>query len=149
MQVHVGTVEKRVAFRENRDGFAVFEMLFDLVNRFLVEAKDQFPVLLGILMDFRCHRINQRQFYPRLAKMRPDDAARVAVAAALGEIGDHIGFFQRAHGLQRQQFRVARTRADADQPACFCVHIQRPGLARALTAAAVMALPPMRPRTMA
>ena len=81
--------------------------------------------------------------------MRPDDAARVAVAAALGEIGDDVGLFERAHGLQRQEFRVAGTRADADQPACFCVHIQRPGLARALTAAAVMALPPMRPRTIA
>ena len=80
--------------------------------------------------------------------MRVDDGARIAVVAALGEMREHVGLGQRAHGLHGQQFRVARTGADADQ-AAFASVAHRPGLASALRAAAVMALPPRRPRTMA
>src|SRR5580704_6773548 len=60
-----------------------------------------------------------------------------------GEIRDHAGFAERAHRFQRHQFRIARADADADQLA----RAHRPALASALTAAAHMALPPMRPRT--
>ncbi len=56
---------------------------------------------------------------------------------------DHVGFAEGAQRFERHQFRIARTDADAEQFS----RAHRPGLARALTAAAVMALPPMRPRT--
>ena len=82
------------------------------------------------------------------AELGFDDGARVAVVAALGEIGDDIGLGQGPRGLQRQQFGVAGTSADADETA-FGKRVHRPGLASELSAAAVMALPPSRPRTMA
>src|SRR6201999_3760893 len=72
-----------------------------------------------------------------------DDRARMAGIAGLGEMRHHVGFAERAHRLERHQFRVARTDADAQKFS----RAHSPGLARALTAAAVMALPPMRPRT--
>src|SRR5260370_16338280 len=67
----------------------------------------------------------------------------------LGEIRDHIGLVQRARCLERHQFRIAGADANADQLAGIrCAnHAHSPGLANALMAAAVMALPPMRPRT--
>src|SRR5262249_1643288 len=63
-----------------------------------------------------------------------------------GEISNHIGLAQRARCFNLHQFRIARPDADANQRAGS--HAHSPGLAKALTAAAVMALPPIRPRTM-
>src|ERR1700728_1921346 len=63
--------------------------------------------------------------------------------SGLGEVGDDVGFAERAQRLERHQFRIARPDADADQLG----RAHSPALAKALTAAAVMALPPMRPRT--
>ena len=63
--------------------------------------------------------------------------------SGLGEMGDHVGFAERTQRLERHQLRIARPDADADEFG----RAHRPGLASALTAAAVMALPPMRPRT--
>src|ERR1700681_3825425 len=68
----------------------------------------------------------------------------MAAIPGLGEMRDDVGLAERAHRLERHQFRIARADADADE--LPRVHI--PALASALTAAAVMALPPMRPRTM-
>src|SRR5215472_12505462 len=73
----------------------------------------------------------------------------MAGISSFGKKGDHIGFLQRARGFERHQFRIAGSDADADQLSGFC-HACRghmPGLANALIAAAVMALPPTRPRT--
>ena len=76
--------------------------------------------------------------------MRGDDGARVAGIPGLGEMRDHVRGAERGDGLQREKVRVARADADADEPP----GAHRPSLASALIAAAVMALPPMRPRTM-
>src|SRR3546814_6381016 len=77
-----------------------------------------------------------------------DDSTSVAITALLAEEGDDIGFIEYANGFQRQQFRIAGARADAGQ-AAFGIRLQSPALANALTAAAVIADPPMRPRTTA
>src|SRR5208337_504918 len=73
------------------------------------------------------------------------DGAPAARVAGLGEMRHHVGAAQRPQRLERDEFRVARADADPDQPRGFA---HMPALASALTAAAVMALPPMRPRTM-
>ena len=78
--------------------------------------------------------------------MRLYHPACIARVAALGEIGEHVGLFDRPHGLERQQFRIARPGADAVQ-ASGRGHM--PAFDSALMQAAVMALPPMRPRTTA
>src|SRR5215472_6646262 len=70
------------------------------------------------------------------------DHTGVARVAGLGEMRHHVGVPQRPYRLESEKFRIAGTYADANQP---CTHI--PALASALTAAAVMALPPIRPRT--
>ena len=101
-----------------------------------------------ILGDFRRNRIEQRQLDHAGLQESRDGGARVAVIAALGEMREHVGLCQRPHGLQSQQFGIARPGADADQ-AALERSIHRPALASALMHAAVMALPPSRPRTMA
>src|SRR5579862_1661110 len=68
----------------------------------------------------------------------------MAGIAGLGKERDHVGFAKRARRFQRHQLRIARTDADAQKFS----RAHSPALASALTAAAVMALPPMRPRTM-
>ncbi len=62
-----------------------------------------------------------------------------------GEMGDDIGRFERRDRVQRHEPGIARTDADADETGAVG---HSPSLARAFTAAAVMALPPIRPRTM-
>src|SRR5262245_60051604 len=72
------------------------------------------------------------------------DGAGVTAVSGLGEIHDDVGCAERAHRLQRHQLRIARAETDAKE-SC---RAHSPGLASAFTAAAVMALPPLRPRTM-
>src|SRR5919108_5189383 len=76
--------------------------------------------------------------------MAGDDRARVARVARLGEMCHHAGFPKHADRFQRQQFGIARADTDSDE---FCHRVHKPVLASALTAAAAMALPPMRPCT--
>src|SRR5215470_6440164 len=72
------------------------------------------------------------------------DGAGAADPAGFGEMRHHIGVPERPRRLESQEFRITGSYSDTDQP-CGLVHM--PALARALTAAAVMALPPIRPRT--
>ena len=88
------------------------------------------------------HGVEQRQFLDARFEMFRGDGAGVACIAGLGEMRDDFGRFERCDGVEGQQSRIAGTDADAYEAAA---HI--PSLASALTAAAVMALPPMRPRT--
>src|SRR5690606_23220044 len=102
--------------------------------------------LIGIFppVEFGRHGIAQRQFDGALGPMWRHDRPRISVPSALEKVSNHIGIENGPHRLERQQFRVAGSRADPDQASS---HI--PGLANALSAAAVMALPPNRPSTMA
>src|SRR5690606_19193366 len=72
------------------------------------------------------------------------DGACIALIAALGEIGHDIGAADGLYRLQGQQFRITRAGANSIENTGH-----RPGLAKALRQAEVMALPPRRPRTMA
>ena len=56
---------------------------------------------------------------------------------------DDVGRLQRRDRVQRDQPGIAGADADAEK-----TRAHSPSLAKALTAAAVMALPPIRPRTM-
>src|SRR5580692_7927846 len=76
--------------------------------------------------------------------MLAHDGAGMACIAGLGEMRDDVGGAERTRRLQGHQFRVARPDADAQELS----RAHSPALASALTAAAVMALPPLRPRTM-
>src|SRR3546814_5539929 len=71
------------------------------------------------------------------------DGPRVALVPRLGEMGDDVGLFQSRDGVQRHEPGIARADADADETGSVS---HKPSLASALTAAAVIALPPIRPR---
>src|SRR5262249_58416370 len=72
------------------------------------------------------------------------DGAGVHGVAGLGKMHHHVGLFQDAHCLERDQLGIARSNADADE---FSGRAHMPSLASALTAAAAIALPPNRPST--
>src|SRR5260370_588283 len=79
-------------------------------------------------------------------KAAGDERPRIAAPARLGEEGGDGGGLDQAHGLDREQFRVARPEADAVETPCRG-NGHSAALASALTAAAAIALPPLRPRT--
>src|ERR1700677_1978646 len=76
--------------------------------------------------------------------MRRRDGASPARVPGLGEMRHHIGLAQRPDRLDGHELGIARANSDADHAGG---RTHSPALASALTAAAVMALPPMRPRT--
>src|SRR5262245_7718696 len=88
------------------------------------------------------HREDQRQLADTRFEIACSDGPRISAVRRLGEMCHDIGLFQHAHGLKRDELRIARSDADADE-----LSVHNPALARALTAAAVTALPPMRPST--
>ena len=94
-------------------------------------------------MNFRRDGIGELKFLVGGRQPRVDDFSRVAAPSRLGEKGHDRRRLQHAHGLDREQFGIARPDADADEAAL--AHSR--SLARALTAAAAIALPPLRPRT--
>ena len=116
----------------------------DVARGLFVEAVDRCAVGLVAARDFRGHGIEQRQFDHIRTHVLRHDPARIAVVSLLGEMRHDIGLGERPHGLERHQFGVAGARSHADQPPG-----QSPALASALTAAAVIAEPPSRPRTTA
>src|SRR5258706_867599 len=120
------------------------EMRGDRGGAVVVKRRDLIAIGRSPVLDFRRHGIEQRQF----DRIRPDmigrDGARPTDIAGFGEMRHHVGLPQRPRRLKSEEFRIARSYSDANQPRGLA-HI--PALARALTAAAVMALPPMRPRT--
>src|SRR5690606_9604932 len=124
-------------------------MCRDPFGRLFVEGQDLSLVIVVVLADFGGDRIMQRQFGDAGLHMSGDNGAGVAIGLPLGEMGHHVGLRQRANGLEGQKLRVARAGADADQAPCLRHRAHSPGLASALTAAAVMAEPPNRPRTTA
>ena len=140
--------DRRIAADPDAAVNAGAEMLGNLLGRLLVEIGDLRTVIVVILVDLRRHRIEQRQLDHVRPEARLGDGSRVAVVAALGEVCHDVGLGQRARRLQRQQLRIAGTGTDADKTALW-KRVHRPGLANELSAAAVIALPPSLPRTMA
>ena len=140
--MHVGAVEQRIALADDRDGAAGIEMARDGRRGVVVEGADRLAIGGAVPGELGRHGIEQRQFLDAGAQMVLHDAACIADIAGLGEMRDHIGFGKRPRSLQGQQLRIARADANTDQTPAHS-----PALANALTAAAVMALPPRRPRT--
>src|SRR6185437_13511368 len=142
--VHVGAVEQRIALAQHNHVAAGFEFARDFARSLVVKCAQHVAIAGAAFRDFGGDRKDERQLGDAAAQMRRSDTARVARFAALGKERHHLGVAQGARGLQGHKLRIARADADTDQPA-EAVHI--PALASALTAAAVIALPPMRPRT--
>src|SRR5262249_36788891 len=141
---HVGAVEQWIALAQHRDRAAGVEVAGDGGGAGVVEFTDPAAVTRIAGRNLRRHRIAQRQLGDAGLEMAGGDRAGMTGIAVLGEVHDPIRFFECAHRLQRDQLGIARADADADE---LGGSVHSPALASALTAAAVMALPPMRPRT--
>src|SRR5216684_3237858 len=142
--MHVGAVEQRIALAEHGDAAAGIKVRGNRARAAVVEFLDLAAIGGGVLRNLGGHREKQRQLDDVGLEMACDDRARIARITGLGEMRDHVGLLEGAHGFERQQLGIARTDADPNQPGGAA---HGPALASALTAAAAMALPPMRPRT--
>src|SRR5215472_3251551 len=139
--MHVRAVEQRIALGNHGDHFSLIEPRGDRGGGRLVELIDSVTIGVVVFCDLGGHGIVERQLLDTGSQMTGNDRPRIAAVAGFGEMGHHVGGAERAHGLQGQELGISRSDADTDELAGH-----RPGLASALTAAA-MALPPMRPRT--
>src|SRR5262249_19573328 len=94
--------------------------------------------------DLDRHRIGQFLLHRPRPDIALDDGAAVAAMALLAEIGEDRGRGDQTRCLERHQLGVAGTDPDAVKATPGAHSFS---LASALIAAAVMALPPLRPRT--
>jgi hypothetical protein len=144
MEMHVRAVEQGITLGDHRDHFGLVEMRGDRSRRAVVECAQRLAIRSILLRDLGRHGIKQRQLLDSRFEVLARDSAGVARVSGLGEMGGDVGRIERGDGIQREQPGIAGTDADADETP----YGHRPSLASALTAAAVMALPPIRPRTM-
>jgi hypothetical protein len=146
VKVHIGPIQERVALAENHDVLPGVEVNGQFRRALVVELRHRSLVTTGMIGFSGGDRVAERQLDLTLAQVRRGDLARDATAVLGTGVGDHIGPVDRVAGLNRHQFRVPRTYADADaEQSAGGGHSL--GLAIALTAAAAIALPPRRPRT--
>src|SRR5262249_60397728 len=115
-----------------------------LARRVVVERADDVAVACFVLRQLGCHRKDQRQLTHIGFEITRGSGSGVSGVRALGKMCHHVGSFEHADCFQRNEFGVARSHADTNELSA-AAHI--PGLARAFTAAAVIALPPIRPST--
>src|SRR5262249_17375955 len=144
MQVHVGTIEQRVALTDHRHQPTVIEAGSHVTCGGVVERTDGIAITCLVLRQLGRYWKRKWQFADAGFEVACGDTPSVSGVAGLGEMHDDVGLFQHAHRLERDQLGIARSNADADELSTPA-HI--PALASALTAAAAIALPPIRPRT--
>src|SRR5262245_2661616 len=142
--MHVGAVEQWVALTDHGHQATVIEVGGHVTCGGVVERADGIAIGCFVPRQLGRHRKRKRQFADAGLEIACGDGPRVAGVAGLGEMYDHVGLFQHAHRLERNQLGIARSNADADE---FSGRAHMPALASALTAAAVIALPPIRPST--
>src|SRR5262245_15051599 len=149
MQMHVGAVKEGIALANHGDAAAFIEMTGDCLRALVVEVVQRAAISRCALGNLRRYRIAQLELGNVRRQIFFDNGARAAAIAILGEMRDDVSLFQCSHSFNGEQFGIAGTDADADQLArCLLDRVDHVSLlARALTAAAVMALPPRRPRT--
>src|SRR4029077_4989036 len=143
VQMHVGAIEQRIPLADHRNAATGIEMCRDRRRGGVVEFAHGVAVERVVLSDFSGQRIEQRQLFDPRAQLARDGGAGIAAVATLGEVRDDIGFLERAHRLEREELGIAGPDTDPNEPPA--AHMS--ALASALTAAAAMALPPSRPRT--
>ncbi len=112
---------------------------------FAVEILHDLLIIHMVRQFFGGNRIDERQQHLFRRKIILDNSERITLLAPRRMIGHDRCGFEEPQGFQSNQFGVAGADAQAEQSA-FRRHYSR-SEASALTAAAVMALPPRRPRT--
>ena len=147
VEIHVRAVEEGVAFAENGDIAAGAEMRGQLFRHLVVELKEGGFVAAGMVGLFRRDGIDHGEFNLPMHELGGDDETGVALAVLCCRVGDDVRLAEDAQRFERHELRVAGAESDAEEAACLHVLTHSISLARALTAAAAMALPPRRPCT--
>src|SRR5262249_6091226 len=144
VEVHVGTVEQRVALTDHGHQATVIEVGGHVTCGGVVERADGIAIGCFVPRQLGRHRKRKRQFADAGFEVACGDAPGVSGVTGFGEMRYHVGLLQHAHRLERDQLGIARSNADADE---LSGRAHMPSLASALTAAAAIALPPIRPST--
>src|SRR5258707_8260407 len=118
------------------------EVLGELASSLVVKRANDVAISSFVTRQLGRHWKAQRQFPDSRLKVAGGDGPRVSGLRGFGKMRHDVGLFQHADGLQRDELGVARSNADTDELPGDS-HI--PALASALTAAAAIALPPIRP----
>src|SRR5262245_31486 len=113
----------------------------------VVERAHRVAIGGAIFGNFCGERVVQRQLGNTVAQIAGRDGARIARGSILREMHDNIDGLQYAYGFHGDQLGIARPDPDPEQPPDWCGRVHAFSRASALMAAAVMALPPSRPRT--
>ncbi len=143
MHVQVGAEEQRIAFREHGDHTSRLQMSGNRLRGVIEEGLDHRAVLRVAHGPLRRDRIQQGQLGCRWAQKWRGSASRIALISGLGKVRHDLRALQRTHCLQCQKLRIAGADTHSDEAAC---RAHGSDLAKALSAAAAIALPPSRPR---
>src|SRR5258708_25656394 len=93
------------------------------------------------------NRVHHRKLDLAMNQFRANDRSSVALSMSGARISDDLSLSEYALRFDCNQFRVAGTDTDSEETSVLCAFAHSSSLASALTAAAAMALPPRRPRT--
>src|SRR5215467_999325 len=144
VEVHVGTVEERVTLADHGDEKAIVEVRCKFASSLVIKRANDVAIRSFVTRQLGRHRKDQRQFPHSRFKVAGSDDPGISGLHSFGEMRHDIGLLQHADRLQRDELGVAWSNPNADE---------LPGdrhfltLASALTAAAAIALPPIRPST--
>ena len=147
MDVHVRPEEQRIAFGQHGDHAPGIQMRCDLGRGVVKEFLDRYTVFNSRGRMLGRNGVQQRQIDRSGTEVVLCRVAGVTLVSGLRKVGDDVRPLQCTDRPDCQQVRVSGTYSDADQLPTHQWPTQGSALASALTAAATIALPPCRPRT--
>ena len=145
VHVHVAAVEQRVALGQQDHVATLRQVRHEPGRGLLVELLDRGLVTARVVGGLGRDRVHELFLDLVAAQVGRGDRARDRTPVAGRVVGDDVGGADEAGRLHGDQLGVAGAEPDAVQhPGC---RVHSASLAIALTAAAVIALPPRRPCT--
>ncbi len=109
VQVHVGTIEQRVALTDHRHQATIIEIGGHVTCGGVVERADGIAIGCFVPRQLGGHWKRKRQFADAGFEKACGDAPGVSGVAGFGEMRDHVGLFQHPHRLKRDQLGIARS----------------------------------------
>src|ERR1700723_3768368 len=122
-------------------------MFCDLLCHLLVEITDLRFVSSGMIAPLGGNGVNHRNFNLSAVQFLLENKSRIARPIPGSRVGNNLSLPNDSKSLDCNQFRIAGTNSDAEKSTCAFGLDYSSSLARALIAAAAIALPPRRPTT--
>src|SRR5262245_51694047 len=142
--MHVGAIEERVTLADHGDEKAIVEVRGELASSLVVKRANDVAIRSLVTRQLSRHWKDQRQFPHSRLKIAGGDGPGISGLRSFGKMRHNIGLLQHADRLQRDELGVTWSNPNTDKLPGDS-HIS--ALASALTAAAAIALPPIRPST--